>query len=166
MTTVKVVTTEAAKRLQKAIVDIEKTSAKVGWFKSAVYPDGTPVAQVATINEYGAPARNIPPRPFMRPTITQRETEWETLAANESRKVMAGAQTVNGMFTVISLKAAAQVKITIKNIHSPALAESTVRARLARRKNKTITATLRKPLVDTGYMLSTLSSAVFEGVTE
>ena len=42
---------------------------KVGWFPSSVYPDGETVAFVALQNELGDPAKGIPPRPFIRPTI-------------------------------------------------------------------------------------------------
>ena len=48
----------------KALAKIE---GKVGWFESAEYPEGTPVAYVAAIQELGH--GKIPPRPFMAPAM-------------------------------------------------------------------------------------------------
>ena len=41
----------------------------VGFFKTARYPDGTPVAAVAAWNEFGVPSQGIPERPFFRNAI-------------------------------------------------------------------------------------------------
>lgn len=59
-----------AKRLAKA------HTLEVGFLESAVYPDGTSVAMVAAIQEYGAPGAGIPPRPFFRTMIAARQSEW------------------------------------------------------------------------------------------
>lgn len=50
--------------------------AKIGWFPSAQYEDGTSVAYVAAIQEFGAPEVKIPPRPFMQPSIQTHMPEW------------------------------------------------------------------------------------------
>ena len=65
----------------KNLVDTAKvlktgTSLRVGFFENSVYPNGQKVAEVATIQEYGAPSKNIPPRPFMRPTQENHGNEW------------------------------------------------------------------------------------------
>ena len=54
----------------------ESKGVAIGFFASAKYPNGIPVASVAAANEFGTQASstspaNIPPRPFMRPTIAQ-----------------------------------------------------------------------------------------------
>ena len=38
-------------------------SVQVGFLAGATYPDGKPVAMIAAIQEFGAPAAGIPPRP-------------------------------------------------------------------------------------------------------
>lgn len=48
----------------------------VGWAEGATYPDGTPVAMVAAIQEFGAPSVGIPPRPFVRPMIAKESPSW------------------------------------------------------------------------------------------
>lgn len=49
---------------------------RVGFLEGSTYPDGTSVATVAAIQEFGAPARGIPPRPFFRNMIKQNAASW------------------------------------------------------------------------------------------
>lgn len=49
---------------------------RVGFLEGAKYPDGTPVAMVAAIQEYGAPGAGIPPRPFFRSMIAAKKDRW------------------------------------------------------------------------------------------
>lgn len=58
----------------------------VGFFEGATYPDGTPVATVAAINNFGSQAPNgpgdegtvqrIPPRPFFTTMVINGQTHW------------------------------------------------------------------------------------------
>ena len=45
-----------SKALEKLADQIKKSKLEVGFFESAKYPDGTPVAYVAAIQEFGNPA--------------------------------------------------------------------------------------------------------------
>ena len=45
----------------------------VGFFSTAKYPDGTPVAAVAAWQEFGVPDNNIPERPFLRNSVGDAE---------------------------------------------------------------------------------------------
>ena len=47
---------------------------RVGFLDGASYPDGTPVALVAAVQNYGGGA--IPPRPFMDRTVQEHQGEW------------------------------------------------------------------------------------------
>src|SRR5260370_1264933 len=49
---------------------------RVGFLAGATYPDGTPVAMVAAIQDYGAPSRSIPPRPFFRNMVASKSKQW------------------------------------------------------------------------------------------
>ena len=40
------------------------SSVEIGFLSGATYPSGVSVALVASVHEWGAPRRNIPPRPF------------------------------------------------------------------------------------------------------
>ena len=58
------------KRLSEIARGLDKAAkVRIGFLENATYPDGKPVAMIAAIQEFGAPARNIPPRPFFRQMI-------------------------------------------------------------------------------------------------
>lgn len=61
-------------KLQEFIDDVKNArlgDIEVGFFKTAKYPDGTSVAQVAATHEFGAPT--VPQRPFFRQAIRKME---------------------------------------------------------------------------------------------
>lgn len=62
----------------KALVDkLGKASeVRVGFLENATYPDGTPVAMVAALNNFGAPGVGIPPRPFFSNMIADKSPGW------------------------------------------------------------------------------------------
>ena len=49
---------------------------RVGFLEGSTYPDGTPTALVAAVQNFGAPARGIPPRPFFSNMITKYGPGW------------------------------------------------------------------------------------------
>lgn len=49
---------------------------KVGFLEGATYPDGTSVALVAAVDEYGRPDIGQPPRPYFRNMIAAKAPEW------------------------------------------------------------------------------------------
>lgn len=152
--------------------------AKVGWFPSAQYEDGTPVAQVAMIQEFGAPAVRIPPRPFFRPTIDEKRGEWVDSVAKGARAVAAGRMSASQVLEAVGQKAAGDVRYTISRVDSPALSPVTLLLRKWRREGKKITGKTvgqaaaavaagadvsgvpSQPLNDTGLLLATLTSVV------
>lgn len=54
----------------------KKTQVNVGFLEGATYPDGTSVATVAAINNFGAPEAGIPARPFFSNMIAENSGEW------------------------------------------------------------------------------------------
>lgn len=119
---------------------------KVGFLANATYPDGTPVAMIAAINEYGAPSRGQPPRPFFRNMINAKQGEWPNaiaglLRANDLDAEKALDQTGAAI--------AGQLRQSIKDLTSPPLAASTIR-----RKG------FDKPLIDTGHMFNSVDHEV------
>lgn len=72
-------------RLQAALRKYKPVSVikgvRVGIFRDAVYPDGTPVAQAAHFAEYGTVKE--PPRPFMRQTVEWNRDEVGKLLAQK-----------------------------------------------------------------------------------
>jgi len=148
------------KILDRILKEVGNKVAKVGWFSSARYENGTPVAYVATIHEYGSTQKNIPPRPILRPTISKKQGDWRTLAEQLGESIIKGNESVDGALNKIGLKAAGDIRQTITEITTPALEESTIKARLRKRKDKKTMGFLSKPLIDTGIMLNTVTHVV------
>lgn len=143
-------------RLAQSVRDLERKRAQVGFFDTAHYPDGTPVAYVAAIQEFGHGP--IPPRSFMRSTMAEQRDAWRKTLAQGAKQVLADRLTTMQMLEAFGMAAAGDVKEKIISIMSPALADSTIYARLHRTNKPRNTST--KPLVDTGVLLSSVESKV------
>lgn len=123
---------------------------RIGFLEGADYPDGTPVAMVAAIQNYGAPAAGIPPRPFFSNMVNRESGGWGVKMANIlKRNDYDGEKSLALMGEGI----AGQLRQYIVDTNDPPLAPETIR-----RKGGTPTAA--KPLVDTGHMLASISSEV------
>ena len=160
----------------KELVDKE---GKVGWFETAKYEDGTPVAYVASIQEFGSIQQNIPPRSFMRSTAVEEQKKWAETAAAASRQIIAGKENSETAMQKITLQAQGDVSKKIASITAPPLSPITLGARKYRAEGIKVTgktigeiaAKLKagtldisgvstKPLEDTGFMSATLTSIV------
>ena len=167
---------KAFSKLKAALKDLDGYETKVGWFESAVYESGRPVAAVAAGNELGIPSRSIPARPFMRPTADDKTPEWTELSGRVSTRVLEGKMTAEQAMDALGQKAASDVAQTITQVLSPPLSPITLGARKYRMQGKEVTgATIgeiarklkegkldvsgvsTKPLQDTGVMLDTLT---------
>ena len=158
----------------------------VGWFENSRYKDtetsktmieGQPVAQVAFWQEFGVPSKNVPPRPFIRPTIAKKSNEWKLVAFNKSKLVLEGKITSDDLMELIGQKAAGDITKAIKELWAPALRPSTIKSRMrkytshpdlkesTKKKRKKeiqrfVSSGFYKPLIDTGLMISTLINKV------
>lgn len=148
---------QAVAAMADALAQIHRAKLQVGWFDTARYEDGTPVAYVATIHEFGYPKGGIPARPFMRPTIEQQRTAWRDSIAKGMRTVFEGKRTAKDVLEVVGMVAAGNIGETIASVTTPALKQSTLDARQARKKTPGVSS---KPLVDTGLMIQSVSSKV------
>ena len=113
--------------------------AKVGWFDSAKYEDGTPVAYVALIQEKGAPAAGVPARPFIQPTVDKKSHEWTKAIADGAKAVLAGRSTADDVLSVVGAVAAGDIQKQIASNAVEALSPTTVLLRKWRREGKVIT---------------------------
>jgi len=119
---------------------------RVGFLENAKYPDGTPVAMIAAIQDYGAPNAGIPPRPFFRNMIAAKSPEWpaaiaQLLKDNNLDAVKALDQT--------GFAIEGQLRESIQQTNAPPLAPSTIA-----RKG------FDKPLIDTGHMYNSVDHEV------
>lgn len=154
-------TTRLGEKL-KAALDVDKYSSRVGWFEGAKYEDGTPVAYVAAIQEFGSAKNNIPPRSFMRSTSVEREREWAELAKSGAKAALAGTATPRDVMDGLGQQAKGDISKKIIQIQDPPLKDGTVKGRLRKLANGKKVGNLTKPLVESGYMLNSLSSMVEE----
>ncbi|HCM61775.1 MAG TPA: hypothetical protein DIT05_04400 [Morganella sp. (in: Bacteria)] len=142
----------------KAVYDeLAKKQLKVGFFEHSIYPDGTPIAYVAAIQELGYPAGGIPPRPFMRPAMTEHRQEYGQLIGRAVKAAVNGKITVTNGLTQIGAKAAGDVQMAIKSVTTPPLNDATIAVRSRRHSKGKST---NKPLVDSGQMLQSVTFAV------
>ena len=150
--------TSNASAIKKVLEELGRKEIKVGFFESAKYPDGTPIAYVAAIQEFGHGP--IPPRPFMRPAEQQNAAKWQAGIAAGVKAALNGSVTIEHALEQVGMVAAGDVRKAIKAVTAPPLADSTISARQRRLKGKKSAST--KPLVDSGQMIQAVTSAVVD----
>ncbi len=114
---------------------------RVGFMGNATEADGTPVALVAAMNEFGH--GNVPPRPFFRRTIKKRSDAW---GHNLGVALVKTDFDAKKALTMLGVGVKDDVQDGIRELVSPPLAESTVK-----RKG------FDKPLIETSTMLNSVT---------
>lgn len=152
-------------------------SVEIGFLEDATYPDGTPVAMVAAIQEYGAPRVGVPPRPYFRSMIAAKKGEWPAAVAQCLRRSDYEASTA---LALVGAGIKGQLQQSIIDMMSPPLSpttlmlrkmkaenpdlvvsRSTVNEARARVKSGESTAGVStKPLVESGHMLNSVDFRV------
>lgn len=156
----------------------QRTVLKVGFFEEATYPNGTLVAMVAAIQEFGAPRASIPPRPYFRPMIASKSPSWGgALAQILKRTNYDGSKSMRILGNGIEN----QLQKSIIDVNEPTLSPITLMLRkmkseggpnfvvtgrtvgeAARRvaEGESYAGVNTKPLDDTGHMISSVTSKV------
>jgi len=119
---------------------------RVGFLAKSTYPNGTPVAMIAAIQNFGAPSRGIPPRPFFSNMVKSKRGEWP--------KAISGLLKDNDYDAVKALDVAGaaiggQLRQSIIDTNEPPLAPSTIK-----RKGHS------KPLIDSAMMINSIDHEV------
>ena len=119
---------------------------KVGFLAKSKYPNGTPVAMIAAIQDFGAPKAGIPPRPFFRNMIKDKSGEWPA--------AIAGLLKSNGYDAKRTLDLTGeaiegQLRKSIIDTNAPPLKPATIK-----RKG------FAKPLIDTSVMINSIGHEV------
>lgn len=163
-------------RLRARLDEIAKSldnggTLRAGFLEGATYPDGTSVAMVAAIQEYGAPAAGIPPRPYFRPTISGHSEEWGDLIASQ---LPAANYDAGKALKVVGEQIKGELQEAIASVDSPPLSDVTLMLRKMKSEDQNLVVTGRtvgeaarrvaegeaigsvnsKPLQDTGFMKS------------
>lgn len=129
--------------LTRIVANVSKPATlRVGFLEGATYPDGTSVPMVAAIQEFGAPSKGIPPRPYFRGMIAEKQDSWGPAIGELLVDANYDAEKALGQ---AGMGVKGQLQQSIKDLTSPALAPATVAAK-----------GFAKPLVDSGHMLNSV----------
>lgn len=178
MPTIKRGNPKAFEKINLRLAQLDGAQSKVGWFETAKYQNGTPVAMAAAANELGH--GSTPPRPFFRPTILRDALAWTKTAAEGARAVIRGNATMTQVMEAIGQQAEAGVAKSIEEVTTPPLSPVTIELRAMKQRNPSLVVTAQtvgqaaarvkapgykpptgistKPLNDTGLMIETLTS--------
>lgn len=118
----------------------------VGFPEGKREPDGTPVALVAAVHEFGAPSVGIPERPFLRIAIQRNRLKYVRLNRINLVKMLRGQTTVEEALGQLGEMAKGDVQTEIRNGDFTPLRPATIR-----RKGSS------QPLIDTGQMIQSTS---------
>lgn len=122
---------------------------RAGFLGGSRYPEaegGTPVALVAAVHEFGAPAQGIPPRPFMSKAIARNKDKWAKKASDLIAEVG-----VDKALDQVGEEMADDIRKSIRDEDWTPLNPATVK-----RKG------FEKPLINTKHMLDTVTHEVTE----
>lgn len=143
---------KAAEILRKAELGNEATAVEVGFFATAKYPDGLPVATVAAWNEFGTRRPNgrvgTPSRPFMRNAIANAEDGIVEIAKRHIDPV--DMKINRGTAQLIGAYVQGEIQREIVNLRKPPNAEITIE----RKGGKA------NPLINTGTMRTAVTFKV------
>lgn len=121
-----------------------KAKGQTGAIKGS--PGTKTVAMIAAIQEFGAPKRGIPPRPFFRNMIAKKSPTW---AKGIATQLKITNYDVKRTLMITGEVIAGQLRQSIIETNSPPLAQSTIA-----RKG------FSKPLIDTSHMINSVNYEV------
>jgi hypothetical protein len=146
---------------------------RVGFLEGATYPDGTPVAEVAALQNFGAPAAGIPARAFFSQMVAEKSPEW---GAKFAAVLKAADYDADKALALMGEGIAGQLRQAIVDMNSPANSAATnlLKQRFPNREGMTFgdvvqafrdaaagqAAPAGKPLVWTGHMLNSVDKEV------
>lgn len=146
--------------LQHVIDGFARLHVEVGFFDTDKYPDGTSVAYVAAINEYGYVKGGIPSRPFFRTAIADNVAKMKNVSRKLVLQVAEGKIDPRQAMDQLGLYFAGKVSDSIRDGDWAPLEASTLAARQSRKRTPGVA---EKPLIDTARMLQSVKHSVVSG---
>lgn len=108
--------------------------------------DGTPVAMIAAVHEFGSPSQGIPERPFLRVAVQRNRQKYVRLNRINLVKMLRGQATVDQALGQLGEMAKGDVQVEIRNGDFTPLKPATIK-----RKGSS------RPLIDTGQMVQSIA---------
>ena len=106
---------------------------RVGFLEGSTDSDGTSMPMIAAIQEFGAPGKSIPARPFMKPTVDKHSDEWGEVIGDELVKnEYDGYLTLKSMGELI----ADEIVVSITEVTGPPLSPITLMLRKMKSKDQ------------------------------
>lgn len=136
---------KAIDRLKKRLIDAGKV-VNVGVPDGKREEDGTPVAMIAAVHEYGSPAQGIPERSFLRTAIQRNRKTYARLNKINLVKMLRGHMDAETALGQLGEMAKGDVQFEIRSGDFVPLKPATIK-----RKGSS------KPLIDTGQMVQSIS---------
>ena len=146
-------TIRGGEKLTAALREISEKVSKaatlrIGFLENASYPSGEKVALIASVQEFGAPSRGIPPRPFFRGMIAQHSKEWP---ATVKAALLAQDYNADRALAMTGEVIRGELQDAIRSFSGVPLAPATVAAK-----------GFDKQLIDTGVLLQSVDYEVKE----
>jgi len=133
--------------LKRRVQDLGRV--KVGVPEGPREADGTPVALIAAVHEFGHAELNIPERSFLRSTIRVKQSEYINLNRINLVRCVKGMISAQQVLQLLGEKAKGDVQRTIRNGDFVPLKPATIQ-----RKGSS------KPLIDSGNLLQSITYVV------
>lgn len=108
--------------------------------------DGTPVAMIAAVHEFGSPSQGIPERPFLRVAVQRNRQKYGRLNRINLVKMLRGQATVEQALGQLGEMAKGDVQTEIRSGDFAPLKPATIK-----RKGSS------RPLIDTGQMVQSIA---------
>ena len=136
---------KALDRLRQRLVDAGKV-VNVGVPAGPKEKDGTPVAMIAAVHEFGSPSQGIPERPFLRVAVQRNRQKYVRLNRINLVKMLRGQATVDQALGQLGEMAKGDVQTEIRSGDFAPLKPATIK-----RKGSS------RPLIDTGQMVQSIA---------
>ena len=132
--------------LRKKLNEMHNKKVSVGYFSNSTYSDGTPVAYVASIMEFGE--MHTPARPTIRPSLEKNKTKYYDLINKAIVNSLNGSDFKTGLM-IVGKMGAEDIQAEIRNLQNPPLSIKTIL-----KKGHS------KPLMDTKVMFQSVAFKV------
>lgn len=136
---------KALDRLRQRLVGDNRV-VNVGVPEGTREEDGTPVAMIAAVHEFGSPSQGIPERPFLRVAVQRNRQKYVRLNRINLVKMLRGQATVDQALGQLGEMAKGDVQTEIRSGDFAPLKPATIK-----RKGSS------RPLIDTGQMVQSIA---------
>lgn len=154
-------------------INAGKHAVRVGVPSGAAESDGTPVAMIAAVHEFGSPSQGIPERPFLRTAMQENRDKYVRLNRINLVKMLRGQMGMEQALGKLGEMAKGDVQAKLKNGDFKRLDPKTIAARRRARSNGYNKALQRKvakkqaagnaagpidrPLIDSGQLRQSIT---------